>query len=175
MDDALIQTLIYKQCPKLAHRFTGCFPCNTFPQLEHPGQFQIVNTDPADAVGRHWVLIGRYSTALFNQSMFYFDSLDVGAQNTKVLLPTHKDIRYDCIRNRLLDMYSGHGGITILRPAAFGIVPQNQSTSTCALYCIFMAHVVYTHVRVGGVTEDDILQFAQEHFQRRFNKKLLYL
>jgi len=205
MDSQLISSLIYDKCPKLSYRFMGCFPCNTFPPLNEPGQFQIVNTDPDTAAGRHWVLIGHYrahqllpppppprsrrrrpyaeeeeervNKHKFKQSIFYFDSLDTTSTSTSHI----KNIPYACVRDRLSSFYYGRGGgggggnVEILKPINFGITPQNKQTSTCGLYCIYMAHIIYLDAETNYVTEDGILQFAQEHFNKKFIKHFLYL
>jgi hypothetical protein len=173
MDGALISTLIYTYCPKLAHLFAGCFPCDAFPPLlDLEKQFQIINTDPRDKQGEHWVLIGRR----VGGRLFYFDSLD-----------PPKKIPYDCVRSRLASFY---GDTTlpdaVIRPINIGLVAQSKNTTTCGLYCIYAAHVIFLTGddeefagRGDGnawVDEDDVLQFAHEHFGRHtFVKRVLYL
>jgi hypothetical protein len=175
MDGALISKLIYTHCPKLAHLFAGCFPCDSFPPIR-PGdmQFQIVNTDPHDETGRHWVLIGRRVGA----KLFYFDSLD-----------PPKNIPYTCVRNRLSSFYgktfTSPEAEAIIRPINIGLVAQSKNTDTCGLYCIYAAHVIYLagvdeefrgNDGAAWVDEDGVLQFAHEHFGgHTFVKRVLYL
>lgn len=182
MDNFLISSLIYDHCPKLAHRFVGCFPCNTFPPLHSDdgrsfNRFQIVNTEPQNAGGSHWILIGRRDRQ-DRHVLFYFDSLDATTMTTTP--PTLKNIPYECIRNRLLAIYTPRNNpysldIQIIRPQTAGIVPQNIKTSTCGLYCIYMAHMMYSDIEMLHTTEDDVLQFAHEHFGKKFVKQVFYL
>jgi hypothetical protein len=161
MDGLLISKLIYTHCPKIAHLFGGCFPCDTFPPLvDGYPQFQIVNTDPHDESGVHWVLVGRR----VGGKLFYFDSLD-----------PPKNIPYACVRNRLSSFYG-----KVLTNDSFLIRPIN-----IGLYCIYAAHVIYLagsdedfrgRDNDAWVDEDDILQFAHENFGgHTFVKHALYL
>jgi len=109
------------------------------------------------------------------QSIFYFDSLDTNPSTTT-------QIKNVCVRDGLSNFYGKGGGgggggenIEILKPINFGIAPQNKQTSTCGLYCIYMAHIIYLDAETNYVTEDGILQFAQEHFNKKFVKHFLYL
>ena len=173
MDGLLISKLIYTHCPKIAHLFGGCFPCDTFPPLvDGYPQFQIVNTDPHDESGMHWVLIGRRA----GDKLFYFDSLD-----------PLKNIPYTCVRNRLSSFYGKDlsNDSFLIRPINIGLVAQGPNTTTCGLYCIYAAHVIYLagsdedfrgRDNDAWVDEDDILQFAHEHFGgHTFVKRVLYL
>jgi hypothetical protein len=174
MDGALISKLIYTHCPKLAHLFAGCFPCDSFPPIPAgERQFQIVNTDPHDREGRHWLLIGRR----VGGKLFYFDSLEPST-----------NIPYKCIANRLTSLYGKdviNAAATIINPINIGLVAQSENTSTCGLYCIYAAHVIFlagvdedfrgrdSH---AWVDEDGILLFAYEHFGgHTFVKRVLHL
>ena len=166
MDNYTITALIREHCSKLSHRFIGCFPCNTFPAITVGGKFQIVNTDPDSGAGRHWLLIGRYNDDKSN-ALFYFDSLDANANSYE---DEHVDvIPYTCVKQRLRTLYHGTDVVKILKPLQFGISPQNFQTNTCGLYCIFMAHLLYLGRSVMYVSEQDIQQFAREHFGRDFD------
>jgi hypothetical protein len=173
MDGALISELIYTHCPKLAHLFAGCFPCDTFPPLTRgEPQFQIVNTDPHDESGMHWLLIGRR----VGGKLFYFDSLD-----------PPKNMSHACVRKRLCSFYGESSTNTsiIIRPINIGLVAQSKNTTTCGLYCIYAAHMIYLagadedfrgRDNAAWVDEDGVLQFAHEHFGgHTFVKRVLYL
>lgn len=191
MDNFLISKLIYEKCPKLAHKFIGCFPCNTFPPFDTQStgnQFCLVNTDADTGLGRHWVLIGLYDKEQPQQqqdrandapkrTLLYFDSLDEGfggCNYSSVPITKRKmmqTIPYKCIRNRMASFYANDSSnitFELLKAKNFGIAPQDKESKTCALYCIYMAHIVYSSSTVDYITENDILQFAEEHFQRKF-------
>ena len=60
----------------------------------------------------------------------------------------------------------------------FALMPKIHfcGTTTCALYCIYMAHLIYLGLwSTYSVPEDDILQFAQEHFGHKFVKHAINL
>ena len=194
MNNNVISTLIYQHCPKLAPRFVGCFSCNNFPIITKPGQFQIVNTDPFEKEGQHWVLIGSRRTKFEGEitRVFYFDSLNTAVTSSSALpsndnkqTPTNRryieeEVSYACIKHRLKNFYGTSGvaeavNFAVIRPYDFGVTPQDPETSTCGLYCIYMAHIIYLEIQINYVTEDDILQFAHEHFDNKFVKQLLYL
>ncbi len=178
MDNNVISTLIHQHCPKLSHLFVGCFSCNNFPIIKTHGQFQIVNTDPVKKTGQHWILIGSYHDLVDGEmnkgpTVFYFDSLNT---HTKEQYGFIDDVPYTCIKQRLKKFYGNtRTNFDVLRPYDFGVTPQDPETSTCGLYCIYMAHLIYLDVQTNYVTEDDVLQFAHEHFDNKFVKQLLYL
>lgn len=176
MDNFTILQLIHNHCPKLSHKFVGCFPCNTFPIIHESGQFEIVNTAPKTDPGEHWVLIGRYNNNGNYPSLFYFDSLSTVVDSAANRGEWEDEVAYECIKQRLFHLYPGTVDIDILHPLQFGVEPQGSSTTTCALYCIYMAHLIYLGLwSTYSVTEDDILQFAQEHFGHKFVKHVINL
>jgi len=135
---------------------------------------------PRHSLQHHDAAAAEQEVNTFKQSIFYFDSLDTNPSTTTRI----KNIPYVCVRDGLSNFYGKGGGgggggggenIEILKPINFGITPQNKQTSTCGLYCIYMAHIIYLDAETNYVTEDGILQFAQEHFNKKFVKHFLYL
>jgi hypothetical protein len=110
--------------------------------------------------------------------LFYFYSLD-----------PPKNIPYTCVRKRLSSLYGktlDEDDVAIIRPINIGLVAQSKNTTTCGLYCIYAAHVIYLagadeEFRGDGggdawIDEDAVLQFAHEHFgDYTFVKRVLYL
>lgn len=187
MDAATLSKLILQRCPKLAHLFAGCFASDNFPILHRVNQFLIANTATSNNDGEHWILIARTITGVM-----YFDSLD------PIRIP-------DNFMDRLTAQYtsklfSSPDGpwITQLRPTDLGLQSQSFYTTTCALYCIYAAHIIFSNRRAMFslgirlkqqnqqqrrqldparlyITEDDILRFCNEHYNVRLHKNVLLL
>lgn len=96
--------------------FAGVHPCDHLPQLKW-GQAMIVNTDPHDRPGEHWVAL--YKSKL--DCLEYFDSFG--------LPPLVPDIR-KYINN------SSHSSFTYS-----SVQLQHNTSTTCGNYCIvFVKH-----------------------------------
>ena len=54
---------------KGVRNYKGCYPSNKLPKVEPPCYF-VVNTDPSDKAGEHWVVVA----ILKNKKAYYFDS-----------------------------------------------------------------------------------------------------
>jgi hypothetical protein len=77
------------------------------------------------------VLIGRR----VGGKLFYFDILEP---------PTN--MPYKCVANILVSFYGKdaiNAASTMIRPINIGLVAQSENTTTCGLYCIYAAHVIY--------------------------------
>lgn len=96
--------------------FVGVFPCDRLPQLK-PGQAMIVNTDPHNEPGEHWVAFYKSHTGYLE----YFDSFGMPP-----LVPL--------IRNYI--NRSDHGKFSYST-----VQLQHESSQTCGNYCIaFVKH-----------------------------------
>lgn len=177
----MLSRLILQHCPKLAHLFAGCFSSDNFPKLYSVNQFLIANTATSNNIGEHWILIARTVTGIT-----YFDSLN------PIRIP-------DNFMSRLLSQYTGKFfslvGTPIirhLRPTDLGIQTQSNYTTTCALYCIYVAHIIFSNgmsmfswgiqpkqqllvTTRQYITEDAIVRFCNEHYNIRLHKNVLLL
>ena len=91
--------------------FVGVFPCDLLPQLE-PGQAMIVNTDPHNEPGEHWVAFYKSHAGCLE----YFDSFGMPP-----LVP---------ILRKYINM-SAHYNFTYST-----VHLQHESAQTCGNYCI---------------------------------------
>ena len=150
MDSMEIYSLV-KQSPTLKTRFLGCASANNIRTLQ-PGTFQIVNTADHGDFGEHWLLIC-WEDELTNSVIFY-DSFgnDLKSRFSKIYLKlysTYKDI-----------------GIGIKQFVPSRALTQSDKTTLCGLYCIFVAHYVFTNKLdfPNYATEEDVLRFACDNF-----------
>ena len=150
MNNYQITALIKTRCPKLAYRFRGCYASDTFPKLK-TGEFQIVNTAPYGTFGEHWVLLARLTDGLY-----YFDSF--GQAPTGQLLKRLRSFK-----------------LSVYRLTPKGITTQKQNSTICGLYCIYVAHVLFSNQQPFYVNGNSIIQFAHEHFGRKFVNCVLFV
>ena len=154
MVDNLQLTDMINKDPLLKFKFRGCFPRDTFPNLLQK-EFVIVNTDPSDQPGEHWLLIAsRGDTILLYDSFgrdfrqFFhsiYSKVEKWTKSTKQIIHQYKP------------------SSTLLQPI---------ESQFCGIYCVFIAHFFYgTKQSLKGknklkvstfpayATEEDILRF----------------
>ena len=68
MDNVSLQQ-IFSRIPLLNYRYRGSFPSDYVPTLDND-PFAIINTQPSNMQGEHWIMI-----ANFGQILFFADSL----------------------------------------------------------------------------------------------------
>ena len=124
-----LQKLIGKR-GKLKSRFRGCFASDQFTVLP-PGHFQLVNTDPANKEGEHWLLVAR--KAKLGPILLY----DTFGRPFKTTFPSiyRKICRY-YPDNEIWQYYPT---ITFT---------QKVGTSLCGIYCMYFASFLYHDVSV---------------------------
>ena len=181
MDNITISRLILQHCPKLAHLFVGCFSSDNFPKIHYANQFLIANTATSKNIGEHWILIARTVTCVI-----YFDSLNPPRISNNFM--SRLESQY---RTKLSPAFS-RMSVRHLRPTDLGIQTQSNYSTTCALYCIYVAHIISSNRRImfslgirskqqqwkstrQYITEDDIVRFCNEHYNLRLYKNVLLL
>ena len=186
MDNLTISRLILQRCPKLAHLFVGCFSSDNFPKIYYANQFLIANTATSNDIGEHWILIARTVT-----SVIYFDSLNPSRISDNFM----SRLTSQYMTTKLSPTFS-RMPVRLLRPKDLGIQPQSNYTTTCALYCIYVAHIIFSNrIKMFSfairskqqqqqlklkstrqyITEDDIVRFCNEHYNLRLYKNVLFL
>ena len=68
MDNVSLQQ-IFKRIPLLKYQYRGSFPSDYVPTLDN-GNFTIINTQPSNMQGKHWIRI-----ANSRQILYFADSL----------------------------------------------------------------------------------------------------
>ena len=68
MDNVALRQII-DRIPLLKYRYIGSYPCDLVPTLPN-NTFAIVNTQPSQKEGEHWIMIAK-----FHNQLFFADSL----------------------------------------------------------------------------------------------------
>ena len=99
--------------------FGGVYPRDVIPELLPHHKAIVVNTDPHDRPGAHWVCL-----YLSSPTVEYFDSYG--------LPPTHKDIQ---------DFIQRHGETWTHNTHCY----QDLNTDVCGQYCVYFLHQRHRH------------------------------
>lgn len=205
MDNFKLSKLI-KRCPILKFKCNGIWPSNKFPKLQHRrpsgggggggGRFQIVNTLPStkkskikdtDVPMGHWVLICTLNS----------DHGGGGGGKDNFIIfwdPLGQFLRtnYLTIFNRIQQHYGGGGrrvASSPLRLVELRMPLQNPSSNLCGLYCIYMAHMIFSsqsswgpiddsigpkamRQRFSNITEIELVKFANRHLRAKLSYTL---
>ena len=120
----------------LGPSFGGVYPRDLLPEILPHGKAIVVNTDPHDQPGAHWVCL--YVTSPVVE---YFDSYG--------LPPLHRDIQ-DFIRRHGEGIHNPH-------------VYQDLNTDVCGQYCVYYLHQRH---KGGKTVRDWILPWKDTSLQR---------
>ena len=172
MDNSTIQQIVL-QNPYLKTSFAGVWSADNFPK--QPGWtkqriylrrrskqsfyfrprlvwFQIVNTSPLGAVGKHWLLLGAVSTQYKKNQVFVWDCLGQPLS------------RYKIFSQRLKLQYEKTGFSTI------NLTLQNVSSNMCGLYCLFMIdYIARNPTKAPKEIDQKLKQFTEFEIIRFMN------
>ena len=136
MDEDDINDLIQK-CRKLKYKFRGVFAANNFPQKIRKNSFLIVNASPSNSAGLHWLLLCNRN----NKIIF--------ANRLGQSIIAYRDIYHrlsDC--NAQICQFLEHETI------------QNENSELCGLFCIYIAHVIFSEIENVKNYDIQLLRFA---------------
>lgn len=117
MDETSLAILL-SNCSHLKHKFAGVFAANNFKPLK-PNSFQIINESPAYHKGTHWIVMARRG-----EKIYFADPLGKGIENYPIIF-CRCSLMYPNICN-------------------FSYPIQPVYTNDCGLYCIYVAHVIFS-------------------------------
>ena len=134
MDEDDINDLIQK-CRKLKYKFRGVFAANNFPQKLRKNSFLIVNASPSNSPGTHWLLLCNRSN-----KMIFADPLGQSIFDYREL--------YRRISDAQICQFLEHEPI------------QSQNSELCGLFCIYIAHVIFSKRQIVKFNDIQLLCFA---------------
>ena len=102
MDNTSLKQIV-KRIPLLKHRYMGSFPSDFVPNLPND-TFAIINTQPSNTPGEHWIMIAK-----FQHELYFADSLGLSINNYPFLRQNYSQM----VRTRLQDHPSVCGFYTI--------------------------------------------------------------
>ena len=132
----LLQTM---KCRYLRHRFVGVFSADTFPIPLDDNTFIIVNSENSDEEGKHWLLI-------CNKGGIYLFGDPLGLR-----LDAYKKV------NKRLTYADFSCQELIQKPL------QPPTSNLCALYCIYIAHYVFSgyYPVIPLIDDERLLRFVK--------------
>ena len=173
MDSGTLHSAII-QNPRLITSFAGVWSADNFPKqpawnkkrrqknMLYPrprlAWFQIINTSPAGALGKHWLLLGAVVTKQSSIRVFIWDCLGQPLSH------------YKTFAQRLRLLYRETGFLTI------NLRLQNLSSNMCGLYCLFMVdYIARNPTKVPNIdaklkhfTEVEIVRFMNCQYKTHF-------
>ena len=139
MDEEQVATLVQKSA-FLKYKFRGVFAANNFPILRR-NTFSIVNASPQHTMGTHWMLICNK-----NDYLIFADPLGFKLSSYIEVFKT--------ISSQYNAVYENPKPI------------QPLSSNACGLYCVYLAHVVFSDIfpTVPNISELELFRFVN-HIQ----------
>ena len=110
---------IVNRIPLLKSRYMGSFPSDFVPKLPND-TFAIMNTQPSNTTGEHWIMIAK-----FHHQLYFADSLGLSINNYPFLKQNYNQM----VWTRLQNHPSVCGFYTIY--AAFHLFKFQQEEITC--------------------------------------------
>ena len=92
MDNTSLKQIVNRR-PLLKYRYMGSFPSHFAPNFPND-TFAIINTQPSNTLGEHWVMIAK-----FHQELYFADSLGLSIINYPFLKQNYSQM----VRTRLQD------------------------------------------------------------------------
>ena len=136
MDEDDINDLIQK-CRKLKYKFRGVLAANNFPQKIRKNSFLIVNTSPSNSPGTHWLLpCNRIDKMIFADPL---------GQSIIVYRELYRRLSDS---NAQICQFLEHEPI------------QSQNSELCGLFCIYIAHVIFSVRQIVKINDIQLLRFA---------------
>ena len=136
MDEDDINDLTQK-CGKLKYKIRGVFAANNFPQKLRKNSFLIVNASPSNSPGTHWLLLCNR-----NDKMIFADPLGQSI------------IAYRELYRRLSDSNAQICQFLEHQPI------HSQNSELCGLFCIYIAHVIFSKRQIVKINDVQLLRFA---------------
>ena len=133
---------LINRCIHLKYKFAGVYAADNFPLYIDCQSFLIVNSDKANHKGTHWVLLGRKK----DDDLVFADPLG---------LPIHY---YKHICDRL--SFADFGVRELIKEPL-----QKLSSDLCGLYCIYIAHYIFSgyYPTIPFISEKELFRFIH-HF-----------
>lgn len=177
MDNTTLKQLSGKN-PFLAKSFAGTWSADNFPKqktsrlsssirstrtTQQLVWFQIINTSPAHALGKHWLLLGAVSKEDTNElQIFAWDCLGQPLSVYKIFF------------ERLKELYGKCGYREIFMPL------QNPNSNMCGLYCLFLINYIakkpyqvpHLDTKLKQCTEIDIIRFINYKYKTVFRYRV---
>ena len=139
MDNFEISYLVSK-CFLTLRRFCGVFAADNFPRLSD-NCLAVDHASISTSSGSHWLPICNYKKTIYSADPLG-QALDC----------------YHFVYTRLLQFYFEEEVVQFLRLQPI----QNPNSKLCALFCIYIAHIIFTksYPYVHYMNDDDLLRFA---------------
>ena len=138
MNEDEVNDLI-QHCKLLKHKFLGVFAANNFPKVLQPNTFIIVNASASDYAGTHWLLL-----CIKNENLIFADPL-----GQPILF-------YKDVYRRLV---STQGDVQLCQVLENQPI-QSQDSKLCGLFCIYIAHLIFSFQPIVKRTDNDLIRFA---------------
>ena len=138
MDEDDINDLI-QGCKTLKYKFHGVFAASNFPEKMNRNSFLIVNAATAEKIGTHWLVLRRKN----NQLLF--------------ANPLGRPISsYKHLYQRIISVGNNHNIYQLLENQPI----QNANSKLCGLFCIYIAHFVFSAQKLVKISDNELIRFA---------------
>ena len=138
MDEDNLNCLI-QRCLELKYKFRGVYVVDNFPTNLTDNSFIIVNISTSASFGTHWILLCQK-----RQELFYSDPLGQTISS------------YKHLQCRIASNFNVNTVFELLRNQPI----QKQNSILCGLFCIYIAHIIFSGQKLVKMSDIDLLRFA---------------
>ena len=138
MDEDNLNSLI-QRCSELKYKFRGVYAADNFPTNLTDNSFIIVNISTSASVGTHWILLCQK-----DQKIIFADPLGQTLSS------------YKHLQSRIVSNFNVNTVYELLRNQPI----QKQNSILCGLFCIYIAHIIFSGQKLVKMSDIDLLRFA---------------
>ena len=136
MDEDNLNSLI-QRCSEL--KFRGVYAAENFPTNLTDNSFIIVNISTSASIGTHWILLCRK-----DRKTIFADPLGQTLSS------------YKHLQSRIVSNFNVNTVYELLRNQPI----QKQNSILCGLFCIYIAHIIFSGQKLVKMSDIDLLRFA---------------
>ena len=133
MDQDNLNSLI-QRCSELKYKFRGVYAADNFPTNLTDNSFIIVNISTSASIGTHWILLCQKDQKKLGQNLSSYKHLQ-----SRIVSNFNVNTVYELLRNQHI---------------------QKQNSFLCGLFCIYIAHIIFSGQKFVKMSDIELLRFA---------------
>ena len=138
MDEDKLNSLI-QRCSELKHKFLEVYVADNFPTNLTDNSFIIVKISTSASIGTHWIILSQK-----DKKFIFADPLGQTLSS------------YKHLQSRIASNFNVKTVYELLRNQPI----QKQNSILCGLFCIYIAHIIFSGQKLKKMSDIDLLRFA---------------
>ena len=138
MDEDNLNSLI-QRCSELKYKFRGVYAADNFCNQLNRQQLHYSQYSTSASIGTHWILLCQK-----DQKIIFADPLGQTLSS------------YKHLQSRIVSNFNVNTVYELLRNQPI----QKQNSILCGLFCIYIAHIIFSGQKLVKMSDIDLLHFA---------------